>query len=159
MNLERARQLRISGQLEEANELLEQLRLQFPDNATVLLESAFVCDSLGQEKKAVPYYQQAIDQGLEREDLQEAYLGLGSTYRCLGRYEEAVTTLRQGCALFPEDRGMRVFLALALYNRGKADQAVEILLNQLLETTQDPSILKYRRALSFYADKLDQTWE
>lgn len=37
----------------------------------------------------VPYYEQAIANGLEV----ESYIGLGSTYRCIGEYDKAIVTL------------------------------------------------------------------
>jgi hypothetical protein len=35
---------------------------------------------------------------------------------------------------------------------------MELLLNSLADTSADEGILRYRRAIKFYADKLEQTW-
>jgi hypothetical protein len=36
---------------------------------------------------------------------------------------------------------------------------MEILLNSLVDTSADQDIQKYKKAITFYADKLDETWE
>lgn len=54
---------------------------------------------------------------------------------------------------------MRTFLAMALYNVGEYREAMEILLVNLAETSWDPEIQSYEKALLFYADRLDETWE
>jgi hypothetical protein len=51
-----------------------------------------------------------------------------------------------------------VFLAMALHNTGAHAQAFERLLRALAETSADASIQRYKRAILFYSDKLDQTW-
>jgi hypothetical protein len=38
------------------------------------------------------------------------------------------------------------------------EKAMEILLNSIADTWSDEGILRYRRAIRFYSDKLDQTW-
>ena len=85
-------------------------------------------------------------------------LGLGSTYRALGEYQRAVEALRSGTTRFPDNRAMQVFLAMALYNAGECREAVELLLQNLAETTGDEGISAYKRAILFYAGRLDETW-
>ncbi|MDH6564444.1 hypothetical protein M2166_003277 [Bacillus sp. TBS-096] len=36
---------------------------------------------------------------------------------------------------------------------------MEILLNCLTETTKDPAILSYRKAIDFYSNQLDTLWK
>ncbi|MDR6225776.1 tetratricopeptide repeat protein [Desmospora profundinema] len=145
--------------LQEAKERLLQLTEERPDDPEVWVHTAWVHDSLGLEREAVPYYEKALTYGLTGNDLRDALLGLGSTYRCLGEYNQAVQILQTGVEQFPDHRGMKVFLAMALYNLGQHREAMELLLTQLLETTEDPTINTYRKALSFYAERLDETWE
>ena len=87
-----------------------------------------------------------------------AFTGLGSTYRTLGRFAEARDTLEQGLADFPDAYDMRVFFAMADHNLGQSRKAVETLLSLLAQTTNDPAIAAYRRAIEFYAQDLDRTW-
>lgn len=156
--LDRALQLRAEGCHAESLELLLALHAVTPDDPRINYQCAWAHDLLGRELAAVPYYERAIALGLADDDLRGALLGLGSTYRALGLYEQAARTLRRGAELFPADRAFAVFLAMSLYNLQQPGAAIELLLRQLAETTQDESILRYRRAILFYADKLDQTW-
>ena len=83
---------------------------------------------------------------------------LGSTYRVLGEYEASLRTLQEGTEHFPGNRALSTFLALTLYNLGEHRDAISILLKNLIETTGDPGIRNYGRALPFYADHLDETF-
>ena len=47
---------------------------------------------------------------------------------------------------------------MAYYNIGECAKAMELLLNSLADTSSDPGILRYQRAIRFYSDKLDRTW-
>jgi tetratricopeptide (TPR) repeat protein len=156
--LEQAIRLREEGQVEEARQILLELLRERPADPAVLYQCAWAHDRLGLEREAVPYYERAIACGLAGEPLEGALLGLGSTYRCLGEYDKAVEVLRRGCAAFPASRALEVFLAMALYNLGAVGAAMEIALRNLAHTSADESITRYRRAIEFYADKLDQTW-
>lgn len=156
--LEAAVGLRKDGDAEAARRSLMDLVADHPDDARVNLQCAWTHDSLGLEREAVPFYQRAIELGLERPDLEDALLGLGSTHRALGSYDEAVATLTQGVEEFPENHAMKVFQAMALYNGGQAKQACESLLRILIDTTADPGIRSYQPALDAYAADLDRTW-
>jgi tetratricopeptide (TPR) repeat protein len=157
-SLTAAVELRQAGKGEKALQMLHRLLTAAPQDPQLNYQCAWTCDSLGLESEAVGYYETAIAQGLEGEDLRGALLGLGSTYRCRGRYEEAEATLRRGLEQFPDGTEFDVFLALTEYNRRAYPKAMERLLKLLLATTADPHIKKYSRALAFYTDKLDQTW-
>lgn len=156
--LGRAVALREQGRDAEARSLLLELHDEFPGDARVNLQCAWVHDKLGMESEAVPYYERAIAAGLEPDDRNHALLGLGSTYRALGRYDDAMQTLSRAADEFPDDRGVQAFLALAEYNTGAAKQAVERLLSLLIETTTDPDISRYQAALTEYAADVDRTW-
>ena len=156
--LERAVYLRRNGRAGEARELLLKLVAEEPDDPQVNYQCAWVHDLLGREHEAVPFYERAIEEGLTGGDLEGAMLGLGSTYRALGEYQRAVEALRSGTTRFPDNRAMQVFLAMALYNAGECREAVELLLQNLAETTGDEGISAYKRAILFYAGRLDETW-
>jgi tetratricopeptide (TPR) repeat protein len=122
------------------------------------LESAIRLREIGDYREAVPFYVKAVAGDLSDEERRGALLGLGSTYRALGEYPEAVEVLGQGVSEFPADRAMQTFLALALYNIGEHRQAVDLLLKHLVETTSDPGIRSYEKALRFYTGRLDEVW-
>ena len=150
--------LREAGDYDEAREMLLDLHAEQPDHAEVNLQCAWVHDKLGLETLALPFYERAIARGLSDEDLRDALLGLGSTYRALGHYEQALATLTRGVEEYPGDNPMAVFRALALHNSGRGKEACEILLRLLIATTADESIIGYRNALEEYAADLDRIW-
>ena len=157
--LERAIRLREEGKYEEARKLLLVLQSQNPHDAFVNYQCTWVHDVMGEERVAVPLYEKVIANGLDGDDLRGAMLGLGSTYRTLGKYQKAIALLREGIQRFEDSREFEVFLAMALYNIGEHKKAMEILLHNLAETTQHEAIKRYQKAIGFYADKLDRIWE
>lgn len=155
----RAKEMRREEQLEESQALLLELLEQHAADPQVLFEVGGSYDVLGEESQAIPYYQQAVEHGLEGEDLKECLICLGSSYRIIGEYERAIAALERVVADFPADNAGRVFLALAYYSDGREDEAVSALLDVLLETTRDESILAYADTLDYYKDNLDEIWD
>jgi tetratricopeptide (TPR) repeat protein len=155
--LAEAVRLRERGSAEEARDRLLTLAGRYPDDPEVAYQAAWVHDVLGLEAEAVPFYERALGAaGLSGPDRRGAFVGLGSTYRVLGRYDLAVATLRRGLGEFPEDGALRTFLAMALYNVGEAHESVRLLLKLLAATSEDEQVRRYRRAIEYYADDLDQ---
>ncbi|MEU8764106.1 tetratricopeptide repeat protein [Streptomyces sp. NPDC048659] len=149
--------LRERGDREEARDRLVALTADHPDDPEIAYQTAWAHDVLGLEAQAVPYYEKALaTEGLGTEDRRGALLGLGSTYRTLGRYEDAVTTLRRGTEEFPDDGALGAFLAMALYNTGRHHDSTRLLLRLLAETSEDPEVRRYRAALTYYAEDLDR---
>ncbi|MFB7303222.1 tetratricopeptide repeat protein [Heyndrickxia sporothermodurans] len=157
--MEKAIQLREEGHLIESNELLIQLAKEHHGDPVINYQCAWSYDVLGEEREAVPYYEKAISLGLEGEDLEGALLKLGSTYRTLGEYEKSRRTFLKGIELFPHNHAIRVFYAMTLFNLKDHNQAMEILLKSIAETSNDPQLVSYKRAIEFYSDKLDQVWD
>lgn len=89
---------------------------------------------------------------------QMPYLRLGSTFRTLGKYQQSQETLSKAIALFPENQALQVFYAMTLYNLNEHSNAMELLLNCIANSSTDVNIQKYKRAIQFYAEKLDETW-
>ncbi|WP_434628604.1 tetratricopeptide repeat protein [Chromobacterium sp. CV08] len=156
--LENIQQLRQRGEHETARQqTLELLRHQ-PQHADLHYLAACIHDSLGLEADAIPHYQQALELGLSGETAAEAWLGLGSSHRALGRFDEAETALQEGLRQFPEHHALRAFLAMAQYNLGRHKEATQGLLALLADGSADHGIRAYRRAIHFYAQDLDRTW-
>lgn len=145
--------------LEQARTLLLDLAAAYPDDPEITFQTAVVHDNLGLERAAIPFYVRALEQGLSQADLERALLGLGSTYRGLGEYQQAVETLRRGVSEFPHNRALQIFLAMALYNTQQYKEAMELVLTNLLETTSDEKLRYYQRPLEYYAAHLDEIWE
>lgn len=155
----RAKKLRREDELDASQQLLLDLLVEHPNDPLVLYEVGGSYDVMGEENEAIPYYQKAIKAGLNGEDLQECLVCLGSSHRNVGNFAEAVETLEKVMAQFPEDNSGKVFLALAYYSDGREDEAVRLLLELLLETTNDENVLEYADPLDYYKDNLDEVWD
>ncbi|MDE2039154.1 MAG: tetratricopeptide repeat protein [Elusimicrobia bacterium] len=154
MQYARALRLRKTGRCRESRILLLDLARRFPESAEISHQCGWAHDVLGMEREAIPYYERARKLGLKR-GRDGLLLSLGSSYRCVGDYRKAERMLRRAAKEFPGNRALRVFLALALFNRRRHREAVRILLRELAETSKDEEILKYRRAILFYAGRKD----
>ena len=157
-SIETAIQLRKADKGKQALAMLQRLLKKQPNDAHLNYQIAWSCDSEGQDRQAVPYYEAALELGLAGEDLRGALLGLGSTYRTLGEYEKSALTFKAGIEFFPDAREFQVFLAMACYNLGQHHEAMTLLLRTVAETSNDEGILSFKKAILFYSDKLDQTW-
>lgn len=151
MSYEQAVRFREAGDREAIVDLCR----RSPGDARIAYQCAWTHDKLGLEAEAVEFYEAALENGLEGEERQGAYLGLGSTLRCLARYEESLAMFELGLAEYPEDRALKVFRCLTLYNLGRHREAMGTLLAELVETTGDERLQSYRRALGYYAENLE----
>jgi tetratricopeptide (TPR) repeat protein len=154
----RIRAVRAAGDHDGALRLALELVQAQPTDAELQYELACLNDYLGQEAAAVRHYNAAIAAGLSGDLLRSAYLGLGSTYRALGAYAEALTVLDDGVRQFPDALELRVFRAMALYNAGRAKEAVEVLLRVVAQATSDADVSSYRRAIELYAEDIERKW-
>lgn len=150
--------LRRNGHHEQACALAVTLAAQEPHDAELQYETACVHDYLGREASAVPFYLAALRGGLSEAHRRSAYLGLGSTYRALGRHAEAERTLREGLVRCGDAAELKTFLAMALHNLGRSKEAVELLLTLLAQTSAHPEVQAYREAILFYAQDIDRSW-
>jgi len=157
-DLERAVELRQLGKLQESRELLLDLLTQEPNNPSVWYQCAWVHDVMELEREAIPYYLKSLELGLQGEERQGAFLGLGSTYRTIGMYEQSKAILEEAINEYPEKKEYQVFLAMVKYNLKEYSDAMEIVLRLLGETSSDQGIQSYKSAILYYSNKLDTIW-
>ncbi|MDP7978081.1 tetratricopeptide repeat protein [Bacillus sp. WLY-B-L8] len=153
--LKKAIQLRNEKKFAQSREILLSLT-NFTQNPEILYQCAYTHDAMGMETEAVPYYEKAIELGLEGESLRGAYICLGSTYRCIGEYEKAIATLESGIKCYPDDDAMKVFLSIAKYNVQSHEDAMKLLLDVVVKTE---GVKNYERAITFYRDHLNETFK
>jgi predicted Zn-dependent protease len=152
--LAQAIELRRQDRANEARGILLELARELPDDWEVQYQTAWVHDFLGMEDEAVSFYERALALGIPEPDREGLVLGLGSTYRNVGRVEDSLRLLNEGAHRYPENAAMRCFLALAQYSSGDAAAAVATLFDIILATSNAPTVEHYRRALTAYRDEL-----
>jgi tetratricopeptide (TPR) repeat protein len=146
--------LRESGRAAEAAPLLVALAAEHLDDAEVQYQAGWVHDVQGLEATAVPYYERALELGIAEPDREGLVLGLGSTYRNVGRVTDALALLERGVSDYPDNAAMRCFLALARLSNAEPREALALAIDVILATSAAPSIDRYRRALTEYRDEL-----
>jgi tetratricopeptide (TPR) repeat protein len=149
-------QLKKQGRYPEATELAQQMLQQSPLDAKLHYQLACLYDVQGFEQQAIPCYLSALQYDLPAPLRQEAWLGLGSTYRALGEYQKSLATFDDGLNEFPQAKEITLFRAMTLYNLGETQQAVADLLLLLAETSAHAEISSYQRAIRHYAADLDR---
>ncbi|MBP1970533.1 tetratricopeptide (TPR) repeat protein [Virgibacillus natechei] len=145
-------------EFEKAQEILLQLLNENPDEAEANHLFAETFDAQGFEREAIPYYENALANNIEGELREAVFIQLGSSYRCIGEYEKAKEILLKGLEEFPDNLALKAFLAMALYNLSEEEDAVTMLLQMIAESSDDPWLKKYQRAIKFYAVNLNETW-
>ncbi len=145
---------RAHGQFNQLLPRLKDLDVRFPNVAEIAYQIAWTAESLGRHTEALPAYEKAIALGLPPNEHSGALIGLGNTLRALGQHGKAMHTFRTGKALFPQNREFDAFLALALHDLGKHTEALQLVIGALCDTTEDPGLTAYQRALRHQAGKL-----
>lgn len=121
-----------------------------PDgDAAALYEWASVHDFLGRETEAIPLYRLALDAGLDDRRRPQALIQLASSLRNVGEFEAAIRVLEDVEENDVAGDAHRAFLALALFDAGRPDQALRVALEALAKT-----LPLYRRAVTGYAAEL-----
>lgn len=139
---------------DEAIAHFEQVVTQFPDDPRAYFEYGGAFDCAGREAEAIPQYERALAMGLSGDDLPRIYVQLGSSLRNVGRLEDAIRLLTEGCERFPEQPSLRLFRAFALFSAGRYKDVSLDLMELVIQHAQTPDMHMYRRAIRFYTDEL-----
>ncbi|MHA6750814.1 tetratricopeptide repeat protein [Dermacoccus nishinomiyaensis] len=114
-----------------------------------LYEWASVHDFLGHEEQAVPLYEAALARGLTGARRPQALIQLGSSLRNIGRPEDAVNLLHGLARDEVTGDAAQAFLALALHDAGRQEEALAVALRTLART-----LPLYGTAIENYASEL-----
>jgi len=145
---------RAHGQSREILPRLLRLDAKHPKVAEINFQIAWTCDVLGRAAEALPRYEQAVALGLPPNELSGALIGLGSTLRVLGQLDRSAEVLRSGQTQFPVNREFDVYLALTLHQMGRHAEALQLALETLCATSEDPGLTAYQRAIRHAASQL-----
>lgn len=138
---------RHGGQTEGILGQLEALAKSHPLVAEISYQLGWTLDSLDRGAEALPHYEKAIALGLPPNEHSGALIGLGSTLRSLGKLDRAADVLESGQRHFPDQPEFAAFLALVRHDQGRHTEAVQLAMDTLLDTSEDPGITAYQRTL------------
>lgn len=110
--------LRKAGSFAETMSFLSGELASRPNDPLVYYHIAWTHDRLGLERDAAPAYETALALGLDGEELKSCFLGLGSTYRTMGDYENSKRIFEIAIRSYPGYRAFKPFYAMTLFNLG-----------------------------------------
>jgi thioredoxin-like negative regulator of GroEL len=155
MNIETAIELRLRGSLDEAQQVLEAILEETPEDPLVHYHLATTCIGRGDDAAAISHYKFALDAGLPDEEDGQAVLAYAALLRSQRKYLRAARFLQESLSRRPGDDGIRVFLALTQHKLGMHTEAVQSLVRILLSTADSARINELSPMLSFYAGDID----
>jgi serine/threonine-protein kinase len=118
------------GDKEKARSTIEDLRLEAPEDPSVLFVAAMLYRLDGLYEKAIEQYDLLL--ALNPRDIVIVSFNKGRIYTHMGRFDEAISELEKGRALEPEHPLVKTFLAVALFNQGEVDEAQSLIEEVLL---------------------------
>lgn len=145
---------RHGGASEAITARLRALDSKHPNVPEISLQLAWNLEVSGHPQDALPAYEKAILLGLSPSEHANGLIGLANCLRRTGAMDRAITVLRDGAALFPDNREFDAFLALALHQTGSHAEAIRTLMSVLVETSEDYGIRAHQRSLRHEATLL-----
>jgi RimJ/RimL family protein N-acetyltransferase len=158
-DMQKAKKLLRENFINEAFLQIQNAIIKYPKSAHLHYLGACICDAHRTETEAVSFYLKALSLGIGGSDRRDALLGLASTYRTLGRYEESKKYFEIGIEEFPDYKPYYVFLALTQFNLQQSELSIKTLLELLIDSTSDQEIRSYQRALKFYSTRLSEVFK
>jgi Flp pilus assembly protein TadD len=139
---------RHGGKTDHLLAALKSLDTRHPNTPEIAAEIAFTCVSRGDETGALEAYDRALALGLPSPAEQaNALAGRAACLMRIGRSAEAASGLERARAQFPENAEFAAYLAVALKRAGRADEAAALLLDTLLDLSDDVGPTAHQRAL------------
>lgn len=114
-----------------------------------LYEWASAHDFLEREAEAIALYRETLAAGLSGDRRPQAIIQLASSLRNVGDPAAAIDLLEEHAPDAITGAASQAFLALALHDAGRTDEALRIALRALA-----PTLPLYSRAVTAYADEL-----
>jgi serine/threonine-protein kinase len=109
------------GDKEKARATVEELRHEVPEDAGVIFVAAMLYRLDGLYEKALEQYDHLLE--LNPRDIVLVSFNKARIYTHMGRFDEAIAELERGQAVEPEHPLVKTFLAVALFNQGRVDEA------------------------------------
>lgn len=154
MTVEQAIHHRSLGNHREALHVLLAIHEERPDDAGVAYQLGLTCMGMHNDRDAIRWFSRAVELRLPPHEDRDAVLGWTACLRGQRRYFEAAKVLVEGQKRHPDDPGLRVFHALVMHQMGMHREAVALLVNVLINTSDAERIQDLAPALAYYADQL-----
>lgn len=141
---------RHGGRTDHVLPALKSLDARFPHTPEIAAELAFTLVARGDDTGALEAYERALALGLSSPAEQANTLaGRAACQLRLGLPSDAVAGLERARAQFPENAEFAAYLAVALKRAGRADEACALLLDTLLDLSEDVGLSAHQRTLRF----------
>jgi tetratricopeptide (TPR) repeat protein len=145
---------RHGGKTDHVLAALRDLDSLHPHVPEIAAEQAFTLASQGAHAEALATYERALALGLASPAEQANTLfGHAVTLLRLGRAADAVSAIESSLIQFPDHAEFTVLLALARHRAGQTGDAFRLLLNTLLETSDDIGLTAHQRTLRAIAQE------
>jgi tetratricopeptide (TPR) repeat protein len=143
---------RHGGKIDHVIAALRDLDARYPNVPEIAAEQAFTFASRGAHAEALAAYERALALGLPSPAEQaNTLVGRAVCLLRLDRAEEAVKALDYARVQFPDHAEFAAFHAVALRRAGRADEAFTLLLDTLLEKSDDIGLTAHQRTLRWLA--------
>ena len=113
-----------------------------------------VYDYLGQEMKAIPLYEEALEMGLKDEWEAYALIQLGSSLKNVGKLNDALEVLTEAETRFPHLLSISMFLGITLHHANRESEGMKTVLKAVMRQMKTTDIERYSFALDNYINKL-----
>jgi Flp pilus assembly protein TadD len=141
---------RHGGRTDHVLPALKALDARFPHTPEIAAELAFTLVTRGDDAGALEAYGRALALGLSSPAEQANTLaGRAACQLRLGLASDAVAGLERARGQFPENAEFAAYLAVALKRAGRADEACALLLDTMLDLSEDVGLGAHQRTLRF----------
>ncbi|MBT8492255.1 MAG: tetratricopeptide repeat protein [Deltaproteobacteria bacterium] len=123
-------------------------------HAGAQLEAAYACDEVGDDQRAVDYFDSAWQLGVPDEEHARAVTTYGALLKNLGRIDEAVAILGEALLRHPSYPPVKAMLALALHAGKFHNAAMATAVELVLEVTRPEQLDGFGAALAQYQTEL-----
>ncbi|HEO8419254.1 tetratricopeptide repeat protein [Niallia sp. FSL W8-0635] len=104
---------------------------KYPNSARAKFELGNVYDYLGQEMKAIPLYEEALEMSLKDEWEAYALIQLGSSLKNVGKLNDALEVLTEAETRFPHLLSISMFLGITLHHANRESEGMKTVLKEL----------------------------
>ncbi|WP_353947956.1 tetratricopeptide repeat protein [Sporolactobacillus sp. Y61] len=144
------------GQEEACLRLLRDLSKHQSDNGRLCLKYALALDHFSREEEAIPAYKKAMDSGLDPDDERVAMICLASSYRNVGKVDQAMAMITGAMEKYPGHIPVECFCSLILLDAGLEKMAVQQLVQVLLRELKPEAFEGFKEALKVKVNELTE---